>query len=85
MFYIVNVNKLENLKKYVDFIEHTQLRKEMHDMSGLGQSVLEQGLEQGIALIIRNMVKKGSTCEEIAELTDLPLEHVEEIAREMKV
>ena len=36
----------------------------------------EQGIEQGIELLIFKCLEKGRTCEEISEFSDIPLEDV---------
>lgn len=39
---------MDVMKKYIDFSDNEELWKEVTDMGGLGQSILEEGLEHGI-------------------------------------
>lgn len=39
---------METVKDYIDFSQNEILWKEMDRMSGLGMSILEEGIEQGI-------------------------------------
>lgn len=48
LFYPENKDSYHKLTKYIDFKKNSQLEKEVLKMSGLGQSVLEEGIEQGI-------------------------------------
>ena len=41
-------NFMETIADYIDFSENEELRLEVSNMSGLGQSILEDGIEQGI-------------------------------------
>lgn len=41
-------NFMETIADYIDFSENEELRMEVSSMSGLGQSILEDGIEQGI-------------------------------------
>ena len=47
---------MDTISEYIDFSENEELWKEAEHMSGLGQSVLEEGIEQGIERGIRAMV-----------------------------
>ena len=39
-----------------------------------------EGLAEGISTVIKNMLASGLTCEKIAELTQIPLDEVEQYA-----
>lgn len=41
-------NFMETIADYIDFSENEELRLEVSSMSGLGQSILEDGIELGI-------------------------------------
>lgn len=47
---------MDTMSEYIDFSDNEDLWKEVEHMSGLGQSILEEGLEQGIEQGIRAMV-----------------------------
>lgn len=48
MMYPHNKDFIRNMSKYIDFSNNEELWKEANAMSGLGQSILEEGIEQGI-------------------------------------
>ena len=71
------------LKEYIGFSENEELWKEAEHMSGLGQSVLEEGIEQGIEqrdeeLIMKKHLK-GMPSENIADFLEISLEKVNEV------
>lgn len=43
-----------------------------------------QGREEGIESVAFNMIKKGMTFDSIAELTDLSVSHLKELAEKIK-
>lgn len=51
-------NFMETIADYIDFSENEKLRLEVSSMSGLGQSILEDGIEQGIELGIEQGIEK---------------------------
>jgi predicted transposase/invertase (TIGR01784 family) len=55
--------------------------KAVEDIRNMGiqqgmQQGVQQGKQKGIQEIVLTMLKKGKTCEEISDLTDIPLETV---------
>lgn len=48
---------METISEYIDFSGNEELWKEVEHMDGLGQSILEEGLEQGIEEGMRCMVE----------------------------
>lgn len=82
---------MDTVSEYIDFSENEELWKEVKHMSGLGQSVLEEGIEQGIErgiergieqrneeLIIKKHLK-GLSPMGIAEFLEIPIEKVNEV------
>lgn len=56
---------LETVKEYIDFSQNEILWKEMDRMSGLGMSILEEGIEQGIEALILDNLEDGKSEEVI--------------------
>ncbi|WP_231862789.1 hypothetical protein [Alicyclobacillus mali (ex Roth et al. 2021)] len=50
-------------------------------MSKLAEELYEEGRMEGHMEIIRNMLGKGMKIEDIAEMTGLPKQKIEELAR----
>ncbi len=48
IFYPHKKDFLDTVQKYIDFSQNKELMEEVSHMSGLGASILEEGLEQGI-------------------------------------
>jgi len=48
IFYPHKKDFLDTVQKYIDFSRNKELMEEVSHMSGLGVSILEEGLEQGI-------------------------------------
>ena len=46
---------------------------------------IEQGIEQGITDLIAGALKRGKTCEQISEFTNIPLEKVRKIEQQLCV
>ena len=75
---------LKTVSKYIDFSENEELWQEAENMSGLGQSVLKEGIEQGIEQgiehrdedLIMKKYSKGIPAESIAEFLEIPVEKV---------
>ena len=80
IMYPHNKDFIRNMSKYIDFSDNEELWKEANTMSGLGQSILEEGIEQGISKFIelcqefgvpreealRKVISKFSVPEEVA-------------------
>ena len=47
IMYPHNKNFMEDMSKYIDFSKNEELWKEAENMSGLGQSILEEGRTEG--------------------------------------
>lgn len=45
---------------------------------------MEKGIERGVSKVVGKAIRKGMGTEEIADLTDLTVEEVEKIRREIK-
>ena len=56
MMYPHNKDFIKNMSKYIDFSNNEELWKEATTMSGLGQSILEEGIEQGIEQGIKVLI-----------------------------
>lgn len=81
---------METISEYIDFSVNEELWREAENMSGLGQSVLEEGIEQGIEQGIEKGIEqrneelimkkhsKGLSPESIADLLELSIEKVRE-------
>ena len=77
---------METISEYIDFSVNEELWREAENMSGLGQSVLEEGIEQGIEKgieqrneeLIMKKHSKGLSPESIADLLELSIEKVRE-------
>ena len=48
IFYPHKKDFLDTVQKYIDFSQNEELWKEVSQMSGLGMSILQEGLEKGI-------------------------------------
>ena len=78
------------VSEYIDFSENEELWKETNRMSGLGQSILEEGIEQGIEQgmeqkekeIILRKHAKGISVEKIADFLEIPIEKVNVVISE---
>ena len=64
MMYPHNKDFIKNMSKYIDFSNNEELWKEANTMSGLGQSILEEGIEQGISKFIELCQEFGVPKEE---------------------
>ena len=75
-------NKLE--QKY-DMKMTTEIERRIQNMCNLSEVLveqgIEQGLEQGMKHIVSNMLKKGMTVEQVAELCDIAAEEVKEVQK----
>lgn len=59
----------------------SQLCRELRTVSKLAEELYEEGRMEGHMEIIRNMLGKGMKIEDIAEMTGLPKQKIEELAR----
>lgn len=50
---------MDIVSEYIDFSENRQLWKEIVDMGGLGQSILEEGIEKGIGALIQSNIMEN--------------------------
>ena len=48
LFYPHRHGVRETIERYIDFKQNEELKKEVDHMSGLGQSIYEEGIEEGI-------------------------------------
>lgn len=80
-------NFMDTISEYIDFSENEELWKEAEHMTGLGQSILEEGIGQGIekGIVQRNeeliMKKhsKGLSREDIADFLEITVEEVDDV------
>lgn len=74
---------MDTISEYIDFSGNEELWKEAKHMSGLGQSVLEEGIEQGIEQrdedLIMKKHTKGVSPKSIADFLEIPIEKVNEV------
>ena len=73
-------NSLMFVSDYKNTIEYA---KEEGIEIGRAEGLVEgraEGLVEGISTVIKNMLASGLTCEKIAELTQIPLDEVEQYA-----
>ena len=72
----------ENIQKYIDMDRNPQIREEVDKMSGMGQSIYEKGVEQGIrALILNNIaehISKERSIDNLQKLFSITKEKAEE-------
>ena len=52
-------------------------------MCNLSYSILEKGIEQGKTNLIKDCLRDGKTCEEIATFLKLPLQSIQAIEEEL--
>jgi hypothetical protein len=58
LFYPQKPDFSEQIKKYIDFSQNLELLKEVEYMGGLGQSILEEGVERGSGLKLISQTRK---------------------------
>ena len=76
----------ENIQKYIDMDRNPQIREEVDKMSGMGQSIYDRGIEQGInqgirALILNNIaehISKERSIDNLQKLFGITKEKAEE-------
>ena len=56
---------MDTMSEYIDFSENEELWKEVTHMSGLGQSVFEDGREEGIQALVLDNLEEGTSKERI--------------------
>ena len=80
--------QISKIRKYTDVIDHGTLEQEVKHMSGLGASILEEGIEQGIELatteFIKQMLKQGETEEKIMMYANCTMEDVRRVERQIE-
>ena len=59
---------MDTISEYIDFSDNEELWKEAEHMGGLGQSILEEGIEQGIRCMIEALRETGQTRERTADM-----------------
>ena len=74
--------KLEILEQEYNIPVNREIREEVTTMCNLSDGIEERGAERAREAIILNMYNKGYTLEQIAEVTDVSEEAIEEIIRE---
>ena len=74
--------KLEILEQEYNIPVNNDYREEVTTMCNLSDGIEERGAERAREAIILNMYNKGYTLEQIAEVTDVSEEAIEEIIRE---
>ena len=80
-------SNLSKMRKYVDIPSGSKIEKEVKSMTGMGMSIYERGIEQGIergieqgkADSVRKMLKKGYSCEEVADCLEMDIKKVKEM------
>lgn len=78
---------MDVMRNYIDFSENEELWREVKEVRGLGQCILEEGFikgfEQGVEYrlidMVRKKMNKGKSPEQIADELDEKLSHVEKI------
>ena len=79
---------MDTVSEYIDFSENEELWRETNRMSGLGQSILEEGIEQGIERkekeIILRKYARGVSLEKIADFLEIPIEKVNAVISEQQ-
>ncbi len=59
IFYPQKKDFLVTIQKYIDFSQNKELLKEVSHMDGLGMSILEEGIEQGIERGMKQGIERG--------------------------
>ncbi len=59
IFYPHKKDFLDTVQKYIDFSQNEELWKEVSQMSGLGMSILQEGLEKGIQEGLEKGIQEG--------------------------
>ena len=84
-------SNLSKMRKYVDIASGSKIEKEVKGMTGMGMSIYERGIEQGIKQgieqgveqgkvdSVRKMLKKGYSCEEVADCLEVDIKKVKEM------
>ena len=86
-FEFIFESNLSKMRKYVDIPSGSKIEKEVKSMTGMGMSIYERGIEQGIergieqgkADSVRKMLKKGYSCEEVADCLEMDIKKVKEM------
>lgn len=59
LFYPHRKDFMTRITKFIDFKDNDELRQEVSGMSGLGQSILEEGLERGLERGLEEGLERG--------------------------
>lgn len=80
---------MDTISEYIDFSGNEELWQEAEHMSGLGQSILEEGIEQGIqAMVLDNLeeqVPKDRIVDKLQRHFRLDREKAEEYYKQFAV
>ena len=79
----LNPNLVTILENDYHFPKASNLAEEANTMCNLSEGIYEKGIEEGINKIVQSGLRKGLTCEFIADKFDIPIETVKQIAEEM--
>ncbi|MCI9132650.1 MAG: hypothetical protein HFI31_00470 [Lachnospiraceae bacterium] len=59
LFYPHKADFRKTIEKYIDFTKSLELEREMQSTGGLGESVLEEGIEKGSFITLCSLAKDG--------------------------
>ena len=79
----LNPDLVTILENDYHFPKASNLAEEANTMCNLSEGIYEKGIEEGISKIVQSGLRKGLTCEFIADKFDIPIETVKQIAEEM--
>lgn len=71
IFYPHKKNFLDTVQKYIDFSHNKELLEEVSHMSGLGMSILEEGMEKGLEKGMEEGMEKGRANQLIDSVANL--------------
>lgn len=96
IMYPHNKDFIKNMSRYIDFSNNEELWKEVNNMSGLGQSILEEGIERGIEegiergelmksiKIFKKCLKRGDTKQEAMDFAEIDQTLADELYEEFQ-
>ena len=74
LFYPHRHGVRETIERYIDFTQNEELKKEVDNMSGLGQSIYEEGIGKGTEIhlihLTRKKAEKRIPVEQCAEMLE---------------
>ena len=87
----VFTSDIETMDKFTPASANPEIAKEVADMPGMSQAILERGYNQGRTegrtegqnAMIESMLRSGKTPEQIADFCGIPLQQVKEVERNM--